>query len=203
MTRDTEVAAQYQQIADWFDTVRNKTLVEKKYLEHVLTLAKPDGKLLDLGCGSAEPMAAFFIANGFTVTGIDIAPRMIELAQSRFPAHDWQVGDIRKTALAGKYDVILAWDSFFHLTRDDQRAMFATFAAHAADGAVLMFNTGAEDGEAYGSMKGHDIHHASLSVDEYKTLLENNGFTVIVLNLTDKDCGGRTVWLAQNNRKEF
>ncbi|MDI1229095.1 MAG: methyltransferase domain-containing protein [bacterium] len=203
MSRNTEVAAQYQQIADWFDNARNKTLVEKKYLDHVLTFAKPEGKLLDLGCGSAEPMAAFFIGHGFQVTGIDIAPRMIELAQSRFPDHDWQVGDIRKTGLSGKYDVILSWDSFFHLTRDDQRAMFVSFAQHAAAGAVLLFNTGTEDGESYGNMEGHDIHHASLSVAEYKTLLENNGFSVIVLNQTDKDCGGRTVWLAQNNRKEL
>lgn len=202
MTRHTEVAAQYQQIADWFDGARNKTLVEKKYLDHVLKRAKPRGRLLDLGCGSAEPMAAFFIANGFRVTGIDIAPRMIELAQSRFPGHDWQVGDIRNADLGEKYDVILGWDSFFHLTRDDQRAMFSRFGQYAAAGALLLFNTGTEDGEAYSVMEGQDIHHASLSVDEYKTLLENNGFSVIVLEITDKDCGGRTVWLAQNNRKE-
>jgi hypothetical protein len=41
------------------------------------------------------------------------------------------VADMRTLALGQQFDALLAWDSFFHLTRDAQRAMFARFAAHA------------------------------------------------------------------------
>ncbi len=196
--RSTEVATAYQEIADWFDASRNKSLFEAPYLEKVVALA-PGQRLLDLGCGPGEPMAAFFIAKGFAVTGMDIAPRMIELAQARFPDADWRVGDMRTADFGGSYDVILGWDSFFHLTGDEQRAMIAKFGRHAAPGAVLLFNTGGADGTSYGVMQGHDIHHASLAPEEYKSLLETPGFKVIVHTVEDAACGGRTVWLAQRN----
>lgn len=191
-----EVAQQYEEIAGWFDANRNKTLVERPYLERMLALASGK-KLLDLGCGTAEPMAAFFIGHGFQVTGIDIAPAMIAKARARFPAHDWRVGDIRNPGVAGQFDAVLAWDSFFHLTRDAQREMFPLFARHAAHGAPLLFNTGGADGEVYSEMEGRTFHYASLSADEYKSLLEKAGFTTIVHATDDENCGGRTVWLAQ------
>ncbi|MDE1153421.1 MAG: class I SAM-dependent methyltransferase [Micavibrio sp.] len=196
MTRSTEVAAQYEAIADWFDANRNKTLFEKPYLDRIAAEA-PGKNLLDLGCGSGEPMAAFFIANGFTVTGMDISQRMVDMAQRRFPAHRFSIGDMRTADFGGQYDVMLAWDSFFHLTGDEQRAMIPKFGRHAAQNALLLFNTGPGEGTAYGTMEGHDIHHASLSAAEYKTLLETAGFKVIVHTVEDHACGGRTVWLAQ------
>jgi hypothetical protein len=36
------------------------------------------------------------------------------------------------------FDGVLAWDSFFHLTPDDQRGMFAVFSVHVAKDATLM-----------------------------------------------------------------
>jgi len=198
MARNTEVASAYQQIADWFDSARNKSLFEKAYLDRVAALA-PGKRVLDLGCGTAEPIAAYFIKAGFAVTGMDIAPRMIELAKARFPDHDWRVGDMRTADFGGAYDVLLGWDSFFHLTGDAQRAMIPKFGRHAAPGAMLLFNTGPSEGAVYGDMQGHEIHHASLSAAEYKTLLENAGFNVIVHSIDDPDCGGRTVWLSQRN----
>ena len=198
MARDTEVAEAYQNIADWFDANRNKSLFEKPYLERMMALAQGK-RLLDLGCGTAEPIAAYFIAQGFAVTGMDIAPRMIEMAKARFPAGDWRVGDMRQADFGGAHDVILAWDSFFHLTGDAQRALIPKFGRHAAPGALLLFNTGGAEGAVYGEMQGHDIHHASLSAAEYKTLLENAGFNVIVHSIDDPECFGRTVWLSQRN----
>lgn len=201
MARSTEVAAPYQDIADWFDASRNKSLFEKPYLERVAALA-PGKNLLDLGCGSGEPLAAYFIAKGFVVTGMDIAPRMVDIAAARFPAHHWHVADMRTADFGGSYDAILAWDSFFHLTGDEQRAMIAKFGRHAVPGAVLLFNSGGAEGTSYGTMQGHDIHHASLGPEEYKSLLETAGFKVIVHTVDDAACGGRTVWLAQHHVEE-
>jgi hypothetical protein len=59
---------------------------------------------------------------------------------------------MRRLALDRRFDGILAWDSYFHLAHQAQRAMFAVFDAHAKDNAVLPFNTGAEHGEGGGIM---------------------------------------------------
>ncbi|MDE2362443.1 MAG: hypothetical protein KGM42_07170 [Hyphomicrobiales bacterium] len=104
---------------------------------------------------------------------------------------------MRTLRLARTFDGLLAWDSFFHLARAAQRAMFPVFAAHAAPGAPLMFTSGPQDGEAIGAMFGESLYHASLAPRDYRNLLEANGFAVVAHAAEDPDCGGHTVWLAQ------
>ena len=108
---------------------------------------------------------------------------------------------MRSLGLDRRFDGILAWDSFFHLTPDDQRAMFAVFGRHAASSTVLMFNSGPSHGEEIGSYRGDPLYHASLDVAEYRNLLSGIGFEVISHVVEDwQSGGGRTVWLAQAGR---
>ncbi|MEZ0223628.1 MAG: class I SAM-dependent methyltransferase [Alphaproteobacteria bacterium] len=198
-----EVADGYETIAEWFDANRTKNLMEREYLSIILERAKKHGSVLDLGCGSGEPLAKYFIDHGFSVTGIDIAAKMIAICNERFPAQEWMVGDIRDFHLNRTFDVILAFDSFFHIAPDAQRKMFPLFRDHAADGALLMFTSGPKEGEVYGTMEGIDFYHASLDTEEYRTLLNSHGFEVLVHKIEDPAVGERTVWLAQKTTKEI
>ena len=105
---------------------------------------------------------------------------------------------MRSFALGRHFDGILAWDSSFHLKPDDQRAMFAIFAAHAATGAILMFNAGAA-GEAIGSYRGDPLYHASLDAAEYETLRARTGFDLMEHAIGDPAKGGRIVWIARRH----
>lgn len=153
--------------------------------------------MLDLGCGMGEPMARYLIENGHHVTGVDGASSLIDLCHTRFPDHEWIVGDMRRIDLGRAFGGILAWDSFFHLTADDQRAMFPIFRAHTSIGTALMFTSGPAHGEAIGAYEGDALYHASLDAVEYVALLDANGFTVLGHTVEDPACGGHTVWLAQ------
>jgi hypothetical protein len=104
---------------------------------------------------------------------------------------------MRGLDLGRRFDALIAWDSFFHLEHDDQRAMFAVFARHAAPGALLLFTSGPRAGVAMGEIHGHALYHASLDAAEYRTLLSAQGFEVLLHRVEDPDCGGHTVWLAQ------
>ena len=104
---------------------------------------------------------------------------------------------MRSLSLGRRFDGVLAWDSFFHLTPDDQRRMFTVFAAHTAKGTVFMFNTGPACGEAIGSYRGDPLYHASLDAAEYKDLLVQWGFELVEHSVTDQKSGGRTIWLAR------
>ena len=108
---------------------------------------------------------------------------------------------MRKLALQRRFGGIIAWDSFFHLTHDDQRNMFPVFAAHAAPGAPLMFTSGPSHGEAIGELRGEALYHASLDPDEYRALLAANDFDVVDQKSSDPDCGGHTIWLAHRTSK--
>ena len=183
------------------DRSRPGRFMEKDWLDRFTALIVPGGTILDLGCGFGKPMAAHLIARGFDVCGVDSSPTMISLCQRDFPEHEWIVGDMRMLALSRRFDGILAWDSFFHLTFDDQRRMFPVFRAHAAPSAPLMFTSGSRHGEAIGELHGEALYHASLDASEYRALLAANAFDVVDQKSEDPDCGGHTVWLARRDKK--
>ena len=142
-------------------------------------------------------MAQYLIEQGYHITGVDITKRFIKTAKKSFKDHEWIHADMRSFESQEKFDAILAWDSFFHLTQEAQIAMFAQFEKYAKPNAALMFSSGFENGEAIGNFNGHDLYHASLSTDEYRALLIQHGFGLITYKVQDETCGGRTIWLAK------
>lgn len=132
----------YEEIVHWFDDARTKTLMEAEYLNLIVKTIPAGGSVLDLGCGTGEPITQFFIDKGFKVTGIDGSKKMVELCQKRFPNEQWIVSDMREINLNQQFDVVLAWHSFFHLDQDSQRKMFQIFATHLKPGGILAFTSG-------------------------------------------------------------
>ena len=187
----------YEENAAAWDRQRGRELFEKPWMDRFLDLLPEHGSILDIGCGMGEPIARYFIQFDFAVTGVDSSPSLIALCKERFPKHRWLVGDMRKLALGRRFDGLVAWHSFFHLSPSDQRPMFARFAAHAAPGAVLMITTGPGEKEEIGEWRGEPLYHGSLSPEEYRTRLEENGFTILAHVVQDPDCGHATIWLAR------
>ena len=187
----------YETHARAFDRDRGRSLMERAYLEEIVATLKPNARVMDLGCGAGDPIARFFIERGFDLTGVDAAPAMIAISKERFPDAKWVVADMRGLVLPPRFDAVIAWDSFFHLSRDEQRAMFAVFAKHVTPGGVLLFTSGPSDGEVSGHLYGNELYHASLAPDEYRTLLAAAGFEVLRYREEDPECGGHTVWFAQ------
>jgi cyclopropane fatty-acyl-phospholipid synthase-like methyltransferase len=194
----SEVVHIYEANAAAFDRDRGRQLMEAKYLDALLARLTIQGRrVLDLGCGTGEPIARYLIDRGCEVTGVDAAPAMIALCASRFPAMTWIAADMRSLALRQRFDAIIAWDSFFHLAHKAQRAMFPIFRDHIARRGLLLFTSGPEHGEAIGALYGEPLYHASLSAEEYRSLLEANGFAVLQHAVNDPTCGHHTVWLAE------
>lgn len=186
--RHAHAFARDREMGSWPDRIWHRRLA---------AMLSPGACVLDLGCGPGAPVAQFLAARGLHVTGVDAAPTMIALARERLPACEWIVADMRDLALGRRFDALLAWDSFFHLPRCDQRQMFPIFADHLAPSGLLLFNAGPTDGEAIGSYRGEPLHHASLAAHEYRGLLAEAGFEVIAHAAEDQAAGGRTVWLAR------
>ena len=189
----------YKKHACAWTQLRGEHLYEQLWLDDFLSLIPQSSRILDLGCGSAKPIAAYFIAQDYAVTGVDSSDVMIAMARQNFPEQNWIEADMRTVVLTQKMQGILAWDSFFHLSPADQRQMFAQFSKFAESGTVLMFTSGPSEGEAIGDMFGDALYHASLSPQEYRTLLQQHGFDVLKMVAEDAECAGHTVWLAQKN----
>jgi SAM-dependent methyltransferase len=198
MSRDAErIIDLYDRNAEFWDEERTRKLLERAWLDKFLALLPAGGSIFDIGCGAAEPIARYIIEAGYVLTGADASPRMIDMCRRRFPNHRWFVADMRTLSLNRRFDGLLAWDSFFHLTPDDQRRMFPIFLAHAASRAALLFTSGPAHGEAVGTYRGEPLYHGSLDEAEYRMLLDNNGFEVVTHAAEDPRCGDHTVWLAR------
>jgi SAM-dependent methyltransferase len=187
----------YEETAAEFDLARSRDLFEKPWLDRFAALLPPGGSILDIGCGMAEPIAGYLIGLGFRVTGFDSAPSMIALCRERFPEGEWIVGDMRALDLGRRFDGVIAWHSSFHLAAADQRALFPRLADHVRPGGHLMFTSGEEAGERIGERMNEPLYHASLAPEEYRALLESNGFTVLDYRPRDPECGQATIWLAR------
>lgn len=187
----------YERHARTFDGVRWKNLFERPWLDRFRALLPQGGSILDIGCGSGEPVARYFIEAGHDLTGVDSSSTMIGMCRSRFPEQTFVVADMRTLALGRRFAGVVAWDSFFHLNQGDQRRMFPVFRSHAASKAPLMFNSGPREGESVGTLYGDPLFHASLDPAEYRELLDAHGFDVLDYVPEDANAGGRTVWLAQ------
>lgn len=183
--------------ADWDADRRAGGWNDRKWHDRFAASLRKGATVLDLGCGAGSPVASHLVAQGMRMTGVDSSPNLVALCRERMPEEEWIVADMRGLYLARTFDGILAWDSFFHLAPEAQRAMFGIFAAHAHGGSILMFNTGTAFGEAIGSYRGDPLYHASLDRSEYEELLARHGFNIVAHVVDIFEAGGRTVWLAQ------
>lgn len=197
MTKKNNVYESYEKIADWFDAHRSRTLFEKPYLDMAIAYLNPHAKILDLGCGMGEPIAKYLDDKGFQVIGIDGSQKLIDMARRRVPNATFLIGDMREIELEQTFDCIIAWHSFFHLSQDDQRAMFPLFEKHINPGGILIFTSGPDAGEVWSDNGGENLYHASLSTEEYNMLLAAYHFEVITHVIEDEQCGDATIWIAQ------
>ncbi|WP_317441785.1 class I SAM-dependent methyltransferase [Streptomyces collinus] len=141
------------------------------------------GPVADLGCGPGK-VTAHLAALGVPALGLDLSPKMVELAQRAFPALRFVVGSM--TALPFGDDAlggILAYYSTHHTPPELLPAVFAEFRRALAPGGPFMVVGHAGNGEqtrpahAYG---GHPVSYASyrLPPDRIAELLGQAGLVV-------------------------
>jgi SAM-dependent methyltransferase len=186
-----------------FDAMRTRALGEEGWLLRVAAALPPGGEVLDLGCGAGEPVAAWFIARGYGLTGVDYSRTMLDIARRRFPERAsprvaWLLADMRVVDLGRSVDGIVGWDSFFHLDPGDQRRTLAGVAAHLRPGGALLLTVGPDPGVAIGSVGGEPVYHASLGEDGYRAALDALGLATLAF-VRDDARSGRTVLFARKH----
>ena len=188
----------YEAQAQAWDQHRSRSLTEKLWLDRVIATLPAGGTILDVGCGSGDPIARYLNKQGFTLTGVDAAPSMIHICQSRFPTMEWTVMDMRSLSLNQHFDGIIGWDSFFHLNPSEQRTTLQHFCHHLQPHGSLLLTVGHEAGEVLGQVEGHAVYHSSLSPSEYKAIVSKAGFSTVEHVAQDPNCGMRSLLFAHH-----
>ncbi|MFJ8083257.1 class I SAM-dependent methyltransferase [Streptomyces sp. NPDC096205] len=155
------------------------------------------GPVADVGCGPGK-VTAHLAALGLTVFGVDVSPRMIELARAAHPGLRFEVGsmtalDLADSSLGG----LLAYYSTHHTPPEVLPRVFAEFRRTLTPGGRLMLAGHAGDGErrrpthAYGGLPVSYESHL-LPPDRLAALLDEAGFDLTARLTQEPEEGRRT-----------
>lgn len=186
----------YDRHATRWDKERDRSLYERAWLDRLLSHLPTHPTLLDLGCGSGDPIAGYLLSRGVDYTGLDYSPAMIARAKKHHPKAKWITGDIRSFDAPNAYDAVLSWDGFFHLSQAEQRAALPKITQSLKSGGALLMTIGPRAGEVTGTIGGQTVYHASLEPDAYVETLKQLGFDHVGVTIDDPETMGRTLLLA-------
>jgi SAM-dependent methyltransferase len=152
-------------------------------------------RVLDVGCGSGW-LSEYFARLGYDVTGIDIAPDLVEMSRERLERLPFQVDpetrlkyrfvvhDIEGAPLAETFDAVICYDSLHHF--EDEEAVFRHLSAMTADGGLLFILEGskppegsATEQELMSVMSEFGTLESPYSNEYLRALLRRNGFFIV------------------------
>ncbi len=187
----------YELEAAGFDAHRPRVLFERRWLDKLLDRLVARPRVLELGCGAGDPIAGYLLSRGCEYVGLDYSAPMLALARARFPIADWRLGDMRDpAALSERFDAVLSWDGFFHLSIGEQRALLDRLPATLRPRGAVLLTIGDRAGELLGTVEGRAVYHASLDPEEYRARFLSLGFVDIEIALRDPSCDQHSVLLA-------
>lgn len=98
--------------ASWWDAdmIRNEAVIARILDNGGI---KPGVQVLDVACGTGV-LFPDYLKRGATVTGIDISPEMVKVAQGKFPEITVLCGDVEETAFDQSFDCIMVYNAFPH-----------------------------------------------------------------------------------------
>jgi len=130
----------YDQFAQFYDNGTSTDNVEKvKLLEEIIQRLNPEAKsLLEIACGTGNVLKP--LSSRYEVAGLDLSPKMLDVAKTKLPNVPFYEGDMTKFELDKKFDIILCiFDSINHLVEFDQwEATFDSVKAHLNDSGVFI-----------------------------------------------------------------
>jgi SAM-dependent methyltransferase len=172
-----EIAQSYDQLADQWNSDGFPRDNGIKQHERAIAFAKNRHYALDVGCGSSGRILDLFQSHGFEVEGLDISPRMIELAKRRHPSITFHHADLCEWELPKKYDLISAWDSIWHVPLSEHERVLKKLLNGLSPGGVCIFTMGGLDApsEKVDSAMGPQMYYSVLGIPNTLKLLSNAG----------------------------
>lgn len=115
-----EIRKHFEEVAGGYDRWKEKSAYYYGLLAEICReLVPPGSSVLEVGCGTGTLLSRLAPASG---VGIDISPRMVEIAAAKFPGLRFLVADAEDLRLDETFDFIVVPDVVEHLT--DPGAMF-------------------------------------------------------------------------------
>ena len=182
------VTETYDTLGAAYETAFNNVPAQIKTLKWLISQLSPSSKVLDLGSGTGRPTAAMLVEAGHQVTGLDISPRMIEVARERVQGATFVLGDAKtyqpREEVREKLDAVTAFFSFIAaVSHDDIRSLPVRVASWLKPGGLFVSGWVCPPGLSVEdhAMKwmGKDVVVSVLPWAEVVKAIEDAGFEVV------------------------
>jgi SAM-dependent methyltransferase len=125
----------YDAIYHWKDYRRESARLCALIEQHKRS---PGNALLDVACGTGGHIP--YLRDAFTIEGVDLDPRMLELARKRHPGLPFHHGDMLDFDLGRRFDVVVCLFSSIGYVKTASRLdrAITNMARHVCPGGVLI-----------------------------------------------------------------
>jgi 2-polyprenyl-3-methyl-5-hydroxy-6-metoxy-1,4-benzoquinol methylase len=171
---------------------------------YLLNLLAPKAKKgADLGCGPGW-LSIFLAKMGYEMLGVDIAPKMIEVAKERAKKEncntDFQVGDFEEAKVPENLDFIVIYDALHHAP--ENKKLIELSLKSLKHGGVLVISepnvVHATDEDSLEAQERFGVTERGLSVNGLKQELKSAGFR----NIKRYHASGQASFPRSENFKE-
>jgi len=164
----------YNKIASKYNDIRNR-FTNNIELEYFVKLLPEEARILDAGCGAGVPVAKFLVERGFSVTGIDISTKMLEIARKQVPEAKFIEGDMTKFSWPDEsFHGIVSLYAIIHVPREKHEQVFQNFYRLLRPNGILFLCTGAR-----AHLEGVKMFWSHPSPEKSLSWLRNAGFEII------------------------
>jgi cyclopropane fatty-acyl-phospholipid synthase-like methyltransferase len=193
----------YNQIAEQWSAARREGLFEPKYVDLLIDHLADGAEVLDVGCGSGSPIARYLIDREYDVTGIDASEAMLKIAKQQVPKARFVLCDLMRFESTAEYSGIIAWDSIFHIPRDQHLEIFKKFNHWLLSNGILLISLGGSAWEGTMEMFGHEFFCSGFEPDDSLKLLQEAGFEILLSEVDDPRSRGHIAVLCRKRSVEI
>lgn len=187
----------YDLIAERWDE-EGRPFLARRYVDLLLEGLPAGARVLDVGCGSGRPVAAYLLERGFRVVGVDSSARMLERARLAAPGAEFLRADMLEMEPGGEFAAAVMWDSLFHVPRARHREVFRKLHKLLAPAGRLLLSAGGSGAEGFTSeMFGQTFFYSGFEPAETVALLGAEGFEVELCEVDDPSSRGHVAVVAR------
>ena len=151
-----------------------------KWLHKVLKMLNPGSSVLDLGCGSGDPVDIEILKN-HKIIGVDISKNMIHLAQKNVPTGRFIHNDVSKQSfLPDSFHAVVAFYTLEHIPREEHTSLLQRIYTWLRPEGLLLFTI---ESQAYnnetGNWLGEPMFFSCYDPVTMKKIVREAGFTIL------------------------
>lgn len=169
----------YEAVADAFVAARSGSTTGLAIIRQWAASLPAGGTVIDIGCGSGEPVTAALIGAGLTVSALDASPALVETFRQRFPDVEVACEPAERSRFFGRrFDGAVAIGLMFLLPETAQRELIGRVADALKPGGRFLFTAPRQVCAWDDVLTGR--RSSSLGAEEYGRILDEAGLHLIV-----------------------